>query len=80
MLLTVMGAALGTWALAIGLAATHQSRLVFGTPRTLRRAPPGPAPGQHETTPVTLRSQGQTLAGWISQPRRRHRAVFRGAQ
>jgi dienelactone hydrolase len=57
------------WAGLIAAVVLAQSRLIFGMPRLVRRAPLGPAAGAHEVLEVSLAmADGVVLRGWLARP------------
>jgi pimeloyl-ACP methyl ester carboxylesterase len=68
--LAASGAIAFTWAGLVAAATLGQSRLIFGMPTVVRRAPLGPSAGAHEVIELSLTMpDGVVLRGWLARPR-----------
>ncbi len=70
-LMIASGTTMAMWAAFITLALRFETRLIFGMPKVIRRAPLGPFKDHHDTLEVAIERAGHTLVGWVTRPRTR---------
>lgn len=67
--LEALGLTVPLAACAVAWASINEHRLIFGTPKSLKRGAIGPSPGQHRTRCVELAREDELLRGWLTEPK-----------